>query len=122
VSLGGRAAVKGSRASWYRPSGYTQTADGGQKVTSWTLMGSDIALEIQPISDEWVQKIFGAPESVKDRGLVPGSNVFLPKDAIKVTAGFRSGNTYRVFGVSGQARALRGHADLALESTTETIP
>lgn len=122
MSLAGRAAIKGSTVSWYRPSGYTQTADGGQRVTSWTTMGTAIAAEIQPISDEWVQKIFGAPETVKDRALIPGTQVFLPKDAIKVTAGFRAGKTYRVFAVGGQARTLRGHADLALESTTESIP
>lgn len=109
-------------ASWYRPSGYTQTADGGQKVTSWTLQEAGIALELQPISDEWVQKIFGAPETVKDRALVPGTRVFLPKDALVVTSGFRVGAKYRVFGVLPYTRTLRGHADLALESTTETIP
>ncbi len=123
MSLAGTAQVHGSRATWYRPSGYTRTDDGGRKVTSWTALETDVALRIEPITFELVQKVFGASDLVRDRGYVPGDRGFQPGDALVITAGSRSGRKYRVETPLLYPGNLRtAHAELALVETTETIP
>jgi hypothetical protein len=121
VSLQGRAATRGSTITIYRPV-EAETGDLGRKVASWTTVESGLKGLISNESDELMQKVFGTTQVLKDRLYLPGAHDLRVGDAVKVTAGKRLSEKWRVMAVLHLDHAGRVHKEAALESTTETIP
>jgi len=105
----------------YRPT-YSSQADGSQRVTGWTLSMSKLPAILEGVSDDLVQKVYGASQAVKDRALVPNDYPVEPGDGIVVTSGKRAGEMFRVVDVRRNDQSgANPHLDVALISTTETI-
>ncbi len=122
MSLAGRARVKGSRVTVYRPTG-TRENDGSGAVASWTVAATGVPAVIEAITDELVQKVFGASQVVKDRASIPDLTLALqPGDVLVVTSGPRSGQQYRIDeGLRRNDVRRNGHWDVPLISTTEDV-
>jgi len=121
MSLKGRARVAGSRVTLARPTGGRAT-DGSGTVTSWAAVATDVPAALESLTDELVQKIYGADRTVKDRALIPDLTLVVrPGDALIVTAGKRNGAKYRIEDARLNDSRVNGHWDAALVSTDETI-
>ena len=122
MSLLSRARLRGTTVSIYRAPD-ALTGDGGRAAGTWALVAAEVPCLIERESDEWMQKRFGTPTIVKDRGFFPGGPDVRPGDGIVATAGRRAGDRWRVQGALAlDARRRIQHVDVALEQTTEMIP
>lgn len=124
MSLAGRAATKGSTLSVYRPTyGAATAADGTRVVTSWTLVAQGVKGVLDVLTADLADKVFGQMDVVRTRTMLPIGTDILAGDGVVVTAGFRVGARFRASEPQlYDFRARSAHADVALESTTETIP
>lgn len=121
MSLRGRALCHGSRVTIARPVG-DRVSDGSGQVASWTTVGVSVPVVIESLTDELVQKVYGANRTVRDRMLVPDLTLTIRAgDGVIVTAGKRVGQVYRVEDARRNDQRANGHTDAALESTDETI-
>lgn len=121
MSLATLIATKGSTASVYRPTWGTN-ADGTGKVASYgTAVLEDLAILLDAVTPEMVQKLFGGNEVIDARGFVDGAPDIQIEDRLLMTAGGQTGTVFRVESTFPQYHSVP-HVELVLESTTETIP
>jgi hypothetical protein len=122
VSLAGRIRTRGVRGNVYRPT-IGANADGTRKVTSYgTAVLSGVRVLFDGITDEMVQKVFGGSPLVKTRGFMLGAPDVRDEDRFTPTGGAFAGRVFRVESIRPQYGRHSAHFELALESTTETIP
>lgn len=123
MSLAGRAATKGSTLAVYRPTyGAATAADGTRVVSNWTLTVSGLKGALDALTADLADKVFGQMDIARTRALLPLGTDVVAGDAVVVTAGAQTGARFRVIEVQTYGVRMRGHLDVALESTTETIP
>lgn len=114
--------MKGYKVEVFRPT-WTANADATRTVASYgapVLTGVKVFLD--GITDELVRKVFGGSELVDTRGFMLGRPNVLPEDRLRLTSGPRSGAVFRVESLRPQYGRHLAHYELALQSTTETIP
>lgn len=122
MSLAGLIRRRGSRATVYRPTG-GRNADGSATVTAWAAVQTDLPVLLEGLTDELAQRLFGTREVIRDRGFVLGLPDLRPGDGLVVTAGRRVGQRFRVEEpLAYDAGSRLAHLEVALVSTTETIP
>lgn len=118
MSLAGRAATRGDRATVYRPT-ITDAGGGSRKVTGWTVVATGYQVLAESLTAEVTQRIFGQwPEAslrIYDPHRTP---LLLDGDRILFTQGRFTGERYRLLG----SLRFEGHRELALERTTEVFP
>ncbi len=122
MSLAGLIRTKGYRADVYRPT-WASNPDGTRKVTTYgTALLSGVKVFLDGITDELVQTVFGGSEKVDTRGFMLGAPDVQDEDRLKLTSGAFSGRVFRVETRRPQYGRASAHLELALVSTTETIP
>jgi hypothetical protein len=122
MSLAGRIRVSGVIGDFYRPT-FGSNADGSRKVASYgTAVVPNVKVLFDGITDELVQKVFGGSSDVRSRGFMLGAPDVRDEDRFKATSGAVSGQVFRVESIRPQFNRASAHFELALCSTTETIP
>lgn len=112
---------KGDLVRQYRPV-YGRNEDGTPKVLSWALVTS-LRCVFEPISDALARKAFGTSEIVDERGWIAGIPDVQLNDALVISGSRRTGAAFRVLEVpTYDFKSKNAHLELALQSTTETIP
>lgn len=123
MSLLGRAKVHGSVVDILRPT-TARNNDGSGKILSTTYLAEDEPCLIESLSDDLVQKLYGAERVVKDRCLLPNTTVALQAgDVVVVTAGKRVGRYYWTEkGLRLNDLRTNGHWDMPLVELKEAVP
>lgn len=113
---------RGSTATHYRGTENRNT-DGSKGAMTWASVTSDVRVLLEPVTDVLAQKLWGGSRVIRDRGFVAGDAGVRPGDALVVTAGRRAGTVFRVEEVAEYDHGSRqAHLELALVTTTETVP
>lgn len=123
MSLLGRARIKGSVVALLRPT-YARNNDGSGKILSTSYLAQGEPCLIESLSDELVQKLYGAERVVKDRCLLPNTALALQAgDVVRVTGGKRMGRYYRTEeGLRLNDLRTNGHWDMPLVELKEAVP
>lgn len=121
MSLAGRIRFHGSVATIYRPT-WTRNNDGTDGISGYPTVAAGVRILLEPITDEVVQKVFGASSKVTERGWIDGLPDYRAEDRVKVTEGRRTGTVFRIEAVRPNDGRRGGHLELALEKTIEVIP
>ena len=114
--------LRGSRVRVYSPTP-NENADGSPAKPTWTLEKSDVPILFEPITAELAAKVFGAPESIRERGFTSQLEGIRAGWGLVVDSGRNSGSALRVEEVLAyDYQSRNAHEELGVVVATEAIP
>lgn len=94
MSIAGRNAVHGSTLTVYRQT--LTEGTGGQTNIAWTPVIVNMKLELHQRTDELIRRVFGMDTNVELMAEAPVGLDLRNQDAVVVTAGLHTGETFHV--------------------------